>query len=520
MRGSNNFLLINSIPIRAIAFVIAATIIIHIVIIAHSDIGIYFMQRRTKIVSTLGPATDKDGILEGLIQAGINVVRMNFSHGAPEDHAKRAKLVRELAKKHGRHVAVLGDLQGPKIRISRFANGPITLAVGDQFVLDASLGRDDGSQTSVGIDYKELPDDCEPGDVLLLDDGRVVLKVESIENKKIHCITTVAGTLSNNKGINRQGGGLSAPALTDKDYADIKLAAEIDVDYLAVSFPRSAADIHRARELLVEAGGNAGIVAKIERAETVVSNEALDELICASDAVMVARGDLGVEIGDAELVAVQKRIISRARALNKCVITATQMMESMINSPLPTRAEVFDVANAVLDGTDAVMLSAETAAGKFPIETVKAMIRAIGGAETYPNMRVTDNRISRTFTAIDETIGLAAMYTANNLEGVTAIIAFTESGSTPLMMSRFNSSLPIYAFSRHTKTQAKVALYLGVEPIPFYGFDEDQYATYVRAIEELRSRGWVKSGDLVILTKGDYDNLQGGTNGLKVLRVE
>lgn len=478
------------------------------------------MQRRTKIVSTLGPATDKEGVLDELVQAGINVVRMNFSHGAPEDHVKRAAEVRALAKKHSRHIAVLGDLQGPKIRISRFADGPITLAIGDAFILDAALDRDEGNQQAVGIDYKELPADCDSGDLLLLDDGRVVLEVEKIDGNKIHCITKVAGQLSNNKGINRQGGGLSAPALTDKDYADIKLAAEIDVDYLAVSFPRSSADIDRARELLLEAGGNAGIVAKIERAETVASSEALDDIIKASDAVMVARGDLGVEIGDAELVAVQKRIISRARVLNKCVITATQMMESMINSPLPTRAEVFDVANAVLDGTDAVMLSGETAAGNFPVETVKAMIRAIGGAETYPNMRVTDNRINRKFTAVDETIGLAAMYTANHLEGVTAIIAFTESGSTPLMMSRFNSALPIYAFSRQTKTQAKVELFLGVESIPFYGFEEDQYETYLKAIDELRTRGNVKSGDLVILTKGDYDNLQGGTNGLKVLRVE
>ncbi len=477
------------------------------------------MHRRTKIVATLGPATDKEGVLDALVEAGVNVVRMNFSHGSPEDHRLRAKQVRELAEKHGRHVAVLGDLQGPKIRISRFADGPITLEVGDKFILDADLSRDEGGQQAVGIDYKELPKDCQAGDLLLLDDGRVVLEIESIETNKIHCITKVSGQLSNNKGINRQGGGLSAPALTEKDYNDIKLAAAIDVDYLAVSFPRSASDLEQARQLLKEAGGNAGIVAKIERAETVVSNEALDELILASDAVMVARGDLGVEIGDAELVAVQKRIIARARHLNRCVITATQMMESMINSPLPTRAEVFDVANAVLDGTDAVMLSGETAAGNFPVETVKAMIRAIGGAETYPNMRVTDNRINRKFSAVDETIGLAAMYTANHLEGVTAIIAFTESGSTPLLMSRINSTLPIYAFSRHSKTQAKVELFLGVESVPFYGFDQSQALTFQRAIDELTRREYVKKGDLVIITKGDYDNLQGGTNGLKVLRV-
>jgi pyruvate kinase len=478
------------------------------------------MQRRTKIVATLGPATDKDGVLESLIKAGVNVVRMNFSHGSAKDHKLRAQLVREYAKKYNRHVAVLGDLQGPKIRIARFAEGPITLEVDDKFILDASLESDKGNKQAVGIDYKELPSDCHVDDLLLLDDGRVILKVESIEGAKIHCVATVAGVLSNNKGINRQGGGLSAPALTDKDLEDIKLAAEIDVDYLAVSFPRTAEDINRARVLMLEAGGHAGMVAKIERAETVADNDILDEIILASDSVMVARGDLGVEIGDAELVAVQKNIIARARSLNRTVITATQMMESMINSTLPTRAEVFDVANAVLDGTDAVMLSGETAAGNFPLEAVKAMIRAIGGAESYPLRRVIDNRISRTYKAIDETIGLAAMYTANHLDGVTAIIAFTETGTTPLLMSRFNSSLPIYAFSRHSRTLAKTALYLGVESIAFHGFDKDSSVTFQNAIADLMARGFVKAGDLVIVTKGDFDTIQGGTNGMKILKVD
>ncbi|EGG95330.1 Pyruvate kinase [gamma proteobacterium IMCC1989] len=477
------------------------------------------MQRRTKIVATLGPATDKDNILEDIIVAGVNVVRMNFSHGSPEDHEKRAKLVRELAAKHNLQVAVLGDLQGPKIRISRFANGSIELAVGDKFILDASLGKEDGNQQMVGIDYKSLPNDCKAGDTLLLDDGRMVLIIESIDGDKIYCRAEVAGVLSNNKGINLQGGGLSAPALTEKDMDDIQLAAKIDVDYLAVSFPRCADDILQARRLLADAGGNAGIVAKIERAEVVANNENLDAVIRASDAVMVARGDLGVEIGDAELVVVQKRIISRARMLNKCVITATQMMESMINSPLPTRAEVFDVANAVIDGTDAVMLSGETAAGNFPVETVKAMIRAIGGAEIDPSVRHSTHRIDKQFHAIDESIGLAAMYTANHLEGVKAIIAFTETGSTTLLMSRINSYLPIYAFSRVPKTQARVSLFLGVESIPFESHDLTSNATNLRAIEELKQRGVVVDGDLVIVTKGDHDNLQGGTNGLKVLRV-
>lgn len=477
------------------------------------------MQRRTKIVSTLGPATDTGNILEELIIAGVNVVRMNFSHGSAEDHKMRAQKVRELAQKHNRHVAVLGDLQGPKIRISRFAEGPIELAVGDKFVLDAELGKEEGHQHAVGIDYKDLPGDCVAEDVLLLDDGRVVLKVDSVVGKKIHCTVLVAGVLSNNKGINRQGGGLSAPALTEKDLRDIQLAAEIDVDYLAVSFPRTADDIIQARRLLAEAGGNAGMVAKIERAEVVRDDTSLDAVIRASDAVMVARGDLGVEIGDAELVVVQKKIITRARALNKCVITATQMMESMINSPLPTRAEVFDVANAVLDGTDAVMLSGETAAGKFPVETVKAMIRAIGGAEIDPSVSHSTHRLDKTFHAIDESIGLAAMYTANHLEGVKAIIAFTETGSTALLMSRINSFLPIYAFSRVAKTQARVSLFLGVESVPFDSHDVTSHATNLRAIDELQQMGAVEEGDLVIITKGDHDNLQGGTNGLKILRV-
>ncbi len=477
------------------------------------------MQRRTKIVATLGPATDKDNVLEELIIAGVNVVRMNFSHGSPEDHKDRALQVRQLAEKHHRKVAVLGDLQGPKIRISRFAGGPITLAVGDKFILDADLGKEEGSKQSVGIDYKALPQDCSPGDLLLLDDGRMVLLIDAIDDNKIFCTAQVAGVLSNNKGINLQGGGLSAPALTAKDLEDIKLAAEIDVDYLAVSFPRTADDIIQTRRLLADAGGNAGIVAKIERAEVVANDENLDAVIRASDAVMVARGDLGVEIGDAELVVVQKRIINRARKLNKCVITATQMMESMISSPLPTRAEVFDVANAVIDGTDAVMLSGETAAGQFPVQTVKAMIRAIGGAQTDPSVRRSTKMNEKQYHAIDESIGLAAMFTANHLKGVTAIIAFTETGSTTLLMSRINSYLPIYAFSRIPKTQARVELFLGVESIPFESHDVTSHATNLRAIDELKQRGVVEDGDLVIITKGDHDNLQGGTNGLKILRV-
>lgn len=476
------------------------------------------MLRRTKIVSTLGPASESPEVLERLILAGVNVVRLNFSHGSPEDHKLRAETVRKLAAKHNRYVAVLGDLQGPKIRVARFKDGKIHLKVGDKFILDAALERDAGTQEQVGIDYKELPKDCVPGDVLLLDDGRVVLTVDKIEGSRIFTTTKVGGPLSNNKGINRQGGGLTAPALTEKDIADIKTAAEIDVDYLAVSFPRSAEDMNYARKLMEAVGGRAGLVAKIERAEAVADNEVLDEIIRASDAVMVARGDLGVEIGDASLIGVQKRIISRSRALNKVVITATQMMESMINSPLPTRAEVFDVANAVLDGTDAVMLSAETAAGSYPVETVEAMVRIILGAEKHPTASFDNYRMDQAFNSIDESIALAVMFTANHLAGVKAIIALTESGSTPRLMSRVGSQLPIFAFSRHINTQRKMALYRGVQSSDFATTDLPCAQDFARAVEILKEQGVLVDGDLVIVSNGDTNQL-GGTNTMKVLRV-
>lgn len=476
------------------------------------------MFRRTKIVSTLGPATDEPGILEKIILAGVNVVRLNFSHGGPEDHKRRAEQVREIAAKHSKFVAVLGDLQGPKIRVARFADGPIHLEVGDDFVLDASLERDAGNSKQVGIDYKELPNDVNPGDMLLLDDGRVILEVKSIEGSRVNTQVTVGGSLSNNKGINRQGGGLTAPALTEKDKKDIHTAVDIGVDYLAVSFPRSAADMNYARQLVKEAGGDIHLVAKIERAESVEDLQVLDDLILASDAVMVARGDLGVEIGDAALIGVQKHIIERARALNRCVITATQMMETMISSPMPTRAEVFDVANAVLDGTDAVMLSAETAAGKFPVQTVEAMVRVIMGAEKHPRAETKPQRAGRNYTAIDEAIALACMNVANELVGVKCIASMTVSGSTPMLMSRFGARTPIYAFSSNITTLRRAALFRGVQT---FAFDEEHEGTdemYAEATGILREQGIVKDGDIVIMSKGDVDK-HGGTNTLKIHEV-
>lgn len=475
--------------------------------------------RRTKIVATLGPATDDPATLEKLLLAGVNVVRINFSHGDPDEHRRRVEMVREISIRHRLFVAVLGDLQGPKIRIARFANKKILLNDGDKFTLDADMDKQAGHQAAVGLDYENLPSDCKPGDILMLDDGRIQMQVESIEGNKVHTVVTVGGELSNNKGINLQGGGLSAPALTEKDLRDIKTAAALDVEYLAVSFPRSGADIERARELMLGAGGNAGIVAKIERAETVATAEALDDMIIASDAVMVARGDLGVEIGDASLVGVQKRIIKRARQLNKVVITATQMMESMINSQLPTRAEVFDVANAVLDGTDAVMLSGETAAGNYPVQTVKAMVRVILGAEAQREIQRSRHRMDQEYDHIDETIALAVMYSANHLKGVKAIIALTESGHTPRVMSRISSGLPIFALSPSVKAQRKMMLYRGVQSVPFDGKGMTLEELTQRSIQALKDGGFVAKDDVVILSRGNQVGLLGGTDTMQIVRV-
>ncbi|SQH76578.1 pyruvate kinase II [Shewanella benthica] len=478
------------------------------------------MFRRTKIVTTLGPATDRDDNLRRIIKAGANVVRLNFSHGSAEDHIKRAKDTRKIAAELGVHVAILGDLQGPKIRVSTFKdNKKVQLDLGQSFVLDADLPKGEGDENHVGIDYKELPNDVSIGDILMLDDGRVQLRVERIEGNKVHTIVTVAGPLSNNKGINKQGGGLSAAALTEKDKRDIITAAEIQVDYLAVSFPRTGADLDYARELALKAGCKALIVSKVERAEAVATDEAMDDVIRASDIVMVARGDLGVEIGDPALVAVQKKLISRARQLNKSVITATQMMESMITSPMPTRAEVMDVANAVLDGTDAVMLSAETAAGDFPEETVKAMAEVCLGAELHPSVQISKHRLDQSFDSIEETIALSTMYAANHLKGIKAIVALTESGATPQLMSRISSALPIFALSRHEVTLAKMAVYRGVQAVHFDSSNFSPEDVARKALETLTSAGYLKSGDMVLMTKGDSMETIGGTNTCKVLIV-
>jgi len=477
------------------------------------------MLRRTKIVATLGPATDTPEALASIIRAGVDVTRLNFSHGSADEHIARARSVRDAATSQGRFVALLADLQGPKLRIARFAENKVFLEAGQTFVLDAAMDKEAGTSGRVGIDYEQLISDVAPGDILVLDDGRIEMEVESVEDHSITSRVLIGGPLSNNKGLNKRGGGLSAEALTEKDKQDIVTAARLGADYVAVSFVRTAEDMHTARRLLSEAGSDADLVAKIERAELAHDEAALDAVIEASDAVMVARGDLAVEIGDAELVGVQKHVINRARTLNRVVITATQMMESMITSPMPTRAEVSDVANAVMDYTDAVMLSAETAVGDYPTEAVEAMVRICLGAEKHPSMHQSRHRIHESMEHVDEAIALSAMYAANHLDGVTAIICMTETGATPRLMSRIKSSLPIFAFSRHPTTQYRVVLFRGVQTVPFDSARIPNEQTNALAVAQLVEHGVVNDGDLVVITKGDYVNAQGGTNSVKIVRV-
>ncbi|KLN66325.1 MULTISPECIES: pyruvate kinase [Vibrio] len=475
------------------------------------------IQRRTKIVSTLGPSTDIPGVLEAILEAGVNVVRMNFSHGSADDHRERATRVRNIAAKLGTHIAILGDLQGPKIRVSTFKDGKVQLNIGDIFTLDNKLEAGQGNKDAVGLDYKELPNDVSTGDILLLDDGRVQLQVVAVTESQVRTKVTIGGPLSNNKGINKKGGGLSAEALTDKDKNDIKLAAEIKVDYLAVSFPRNGEDMKYARRLATDAGLQTRLVAKVERAETVESEENIDDIILASDAVMVARGDLGVEIGDPELIGVQKQLIRRARALNRTVITATQMMESMMENPMPTRAEVMDVANAVLDGTDAVMLSGETAAGKYPLETVRSMAEVCLGAEKMSAVNRSGYRMDSVFETGEETIAMSTMFAANHMRGVKGIVTLTESGRTALMMSRLSSGLPIFALSRNESTLNLSALYRGVFPVFFDDKSDIGLETAEAAVATLKQRGLLDDGDLVIITQGDVMDVVGSTNCMRIL---
>jgi pyruvate kinase len=473
------------------------------------------MLRSTKIVATLGPASSEPVVLEKMIRAGVDVVRLNFSHGTADDHLKRADLVKEIGRKTGRTVAIMCDLQGPKIRVGKFKDGKANLAKGQRFILDAACEM--GDDERVGLDYKDLPRDVEPGAVLLLDDGKIVLDVTDVRGKEVWTTVRHSGVLSNNKGINRQGGGLTAPALTAKDMEDIKTAAKIQADYLAVSFPKTGADMYVAHELMRTAGGRALLIAKIERAEAVAGTALLD-IMNACDGIMVARGDLAVEVGDASVPALQKKMIRLAREQNKLTITATQMMESMIASPIPTRAEVSDVANAVLDGTDAVMLSAETASGKYPVEVIESMDRICIEAEQSQALTLDQEFLNRVFTRVDQSIAMAALFTAFHLK-VKAIASLTESGSTALWMSRLNCGVPIYALTSQTGTRYRCALLRDVYPliVKYVGHDREELLREAEKV--LVDHGVVREGDIIVITIGEPIGKAGGTNTMKIVRV-
>ncbi|MBT5031449.1 MAG: pyruvate kinase [Proteobacteria bacterium] len=471
--------------------------------------------RRTKIVATLGPATDDDDVFRKMLKHGLDVVRVNFSHGSAQDHLDRIERVRRLSRETGQYVGILVDLQGPKIRIGKFKEGKVTLREADEFVLDAGLGIDLGDQHYVGITYPPLADDVNAGDRLLLDDGLIELMVTSTKGSKVTCKVTIGGVLSNSKGLNLAGGGLSAAALTDKDKADILTAAKAGADYLAISFVTSAADVELARKLFREAGGQGFIVSKIERAEAVDKHA---EIIDASDVVMIARGDLAVEIGDAELPAIQKILINAARERNCVCITATQMMQSMVDSPIPTRAEVLDVANAVMDGTDAVMLSAETAVGSHPDKVIEAMARICLGAERHRLTRTSRHRVDEPLNDVEESIAMGAMYIANHL-GVRAILALTESGQTAKLMSRISSGIPIMALSRNAATVHRVTLYRGVYPVLWDIDRNSDVAPPFQALEVLKGLLDLNSGDSVLITFGDLEGVEGNTNMLKIVTI-
>ncbi|MFZ6750033.1 pyruvate kinase [Undibacterium sp. Ren11W] len=474
------------------------------------------MSRGTKIVATIGPASNDLDTLKRMLEAGVNVVRLNFSHGKAQDHIDRATMVRQAAAECGREIAIMADLQGPKIRIGKFENNRIDVANGDKFILDADCKL--GNQERVGLDYKALPRDVKPHDVLLLNDGLIVMVVDKIVGNEIHTTVRIGGELSNNKGINRQGGGLTAPALTAKDMEDIKTAMSFQADYIAVSFPKNATDMEMARQLSNIAGEPYGhkpmMIAKIERAEAI---PLLQEILDASDGIMVARGDLAVEVGNAAVPALQKRMIKMARASNKLAITATQMMESMIVNAVPTRAEVSDVANAVLDGTDAVMTSAETASGKYPIETVEAMAAICLEAEKFQECKLDADFLNVTFTRIDQSIAYGALFTAYHLR-VKAIVALTESGSTALWMSRHNIDIPLFALTPSVATQRKAALYRNVQTFKMpHSIDRD---AVLKSVENLLlEKGVVSRGDMIVVTWGEPMGQVGGTNALKIVKV-
>lgn len=473
------------------------------------------MRRRTKIVATIGPASQSPTTLRALLLAGVDVLRFNFSH-AHDFFSEKVILARRIAAELNRPLAIMADLQGPKIRIGRFKKGGVTLVNGESFILHCKADDVLGDDTHVSVLYPSLADELVVGDRLLLDDGLIELEVTALRSPLIECMIIEGGVLRDNKGINRKGGGLAAGALTDKDRRDLKTAVAAHVDYLTLSFVKDAADVRAARQLLAEQdAAHIAIISKIERTEAL---NHLTEIIVESDAIMVARGDLGVEIGAAEVPAIQKRIIEQTRQLNKVVITATQMMESMITHPQPTRAEVSDVANAILDGTDAVMLSAETASGLHPVAVITMVDKICLSAEKHAGFYYHLSTDTCSYQRADQAIAMATMHVANHFP-VKAILALTVSGATAIWMSRLHSTVPIYAVTTEMDTVSKLGLVNNVFPLFFDYSHFDDEVINQRVIDHLLAQGYIEENTFVLLTRGRVIGQPGGTNSMEIIRA-
>ena len=472
-----------------------------------------FSARRTKIVATIGPSSQDPAVLESLIDAGMNVARLNFSHGDRDDHLAVVTAIRDIARRKDVAVGILQDLQGPKIRTGRFTAGKVTLQPGQKFTITASDAP--GDETIVSTTYKGLPDDVRPGLELLLDDGNISLRVDDVRGPDIHTTVLIGGTLSNNKGINIPGADLSVPALTDKDLEDAQFGTELGVDWVAVSFVRSRDDLLLARHYLTRFGSRARLMAKIEKPSAV---DRFDELLAEADGIMVARGDLGVELPAEQVPVIQKRLIGKCQLAGKPVITATQMLESMILNPRPTRAEASDVANAIFDGTDAIMLSAETAAGKYPLEAVRMMDRIARNTEASAEyQRLIDAHRPPQQTTQDA-VALAACEVAATL-GAAAIVCFTATGSTVARVSRNRPSTVIAAFTPSERVRNQLTLTWGVQP-RLAADPKDSDDMVLIANQCSRESGLAEPGDRIVMTAGVPFGMHGTTNLIRVERVQ
>ncbi|WP_320676794.1 pyruvate kinase [Prochlorococcus sp. MIT 1300] len=469
------------------------------------------VTRRTKIVATIGPATESEQRIKELIKAGATTFRLNFSHGDHHEHSKRIQTIRKASEELGIHIGILQDLQGPKIRLGRFADGPITLSSGDKFALTS---RDVSCDSNIAtVTYKNLTKEVTVGSRILLDDGRVEMKVERINtnDETLHCSVTVGGVLSNNKGVNFPDVQLSVRALTRKDKEDLEFGLKQGVDWIALSFVRNPSDMQEIKDLIRELGHKTPVVAKIEKFEAI---DQIDALLPLCDGVMVARGDLGVEMPAEEVPLLQKDLIRKANSLGIPIITATQMLDSMAASPRPTRAEVSDVANAILDGTDAVMLSNETAVGDYPVEAVKTMATIAKRIEREYPQRPIDSHLAST---IPNAISAAVSSIARQLNA-SAILPLTKSGATAHNVSKFRPPTPILAITSESAVARRLQLVWGVSPL-LIPANESSSKTFSKAMAIAKQMGLLKQGDLAVQTAGTLTGVSGSTDLIKVAIV-